>query len=35
MGFILPYLSLTLYLLIAVYLAVPISTVRRLFHRSA
>jgi uncharacterized membrane protein len=35
LGFVMPYLSLALYLLIAVYLAVPISTVRRLFKRSA
>jgi uncharacterized membrane protein len=35
LGFIFPYLSLGLYLLIAVYLAVPVSTVRRLFHRPA
>jgi uncharacterized membrane protein len=35
LGFVLPYLSLGLYMLIAVYLAIPISTVRRLFHRGA
>jgi hypothetical protein len=32
LGFVLPYASLALYLLIAVYLAIPISTVRRLFR---
>ena len=35
LGFFLPYLGLALYLLIALYLAVPISTVRRLFRRSS
>ena len=34
LGFVLPYLSLTLYLLIAVYLAVPVSTVRRFLRRA-
>jgi uncharacterized membrane protein len=35
LGFLAPYLGLTLYLLIAVFLAVPIDTVKRLVKRSS
>ena len=35
LGFLMPYVGLALYMVIALYLAVPISTIRRLFHKSA
>jgi uncharacterized membrane protein len=35
LGLLFPYLGLALYLLIAVYLAIPIATVRRLIHKQA
>ena len=35
LGSLMPYVGLALYLLIALYLAVPISTVRRLFQRGS